>query len=120
MEKLILLMGFVILLTGCFSNPIKVKTEVQETLVPMLYSPAPPVIDRPELLIHKMTDEELKQAGMVAKYYKATIKTLIGYAQELEAALAEYDKINKSYEEERKKLEAKQAEKKTTASKSTE
>ena len=106
MEKLILLMGFVIFLTACVSTPIKVKTEVQETLVPVLYSPAPPIILRPELPIHQITDEELKEDGMVAKYYKATIKTLLGYSQELEEALGEYGKINKAYEEERKNVEA--------------
>ena len=106
MEKLILLMGFVIFLAGCFNNPIMVKTEVQETLVPVLYSPAPPIIPRPKLPIHQMTDEELKKDGMVAKYYKATIKTLLGYSQELEQALTEYNKIHEAYEKERKNVEA--------------
>lgn len=106
MVKVILVVGFVILLAGCGTTTIKVKTEVQETLVPILYSPAPPVIKRPALPIHQMTEEEAKQDGMIAKYYKATVKTLIGYAKELESALAEYDKINKKYEKERKKVEA--------------
>jgi hypothetical protein len=110
MEKLILL-GFVLMLVGCGSAPIKVNTEVKETLVPVLYSPAPPVIKRPELPIHQMTGEQLKEDGEVVKYYKATIKVLIGYSEELRKALGEYDKINKAYDEERKKLEAKIAEK---------
>lgn len=109
MERLIVLMGFVIFLAGC-GTTIEVKTEVQETLVTVLYSPAPPEIERPALPIHQMTDEDVKKDGMIAKYYKATIKTLLGYAQELETALGEYDNINKAYEEERLKLEAKIAE----------
>jgi len=110
MGKLILL-SLIILLTGCGDRNIKINTEVKETLVTVLYSPAPPDIKRPSLPIHQMTDEQVKEDGLVAKYYKATIKTLLGYSGELEKALAEYSKINKAYEEERKKIETKIKEK---------
>lgn len=113
MGKLIL-MSLIILLAGCGHEPIKFNTEVKETLVTVLYSPAPPDIKRPPLPIHQMTDEELKEDGLVVKYYKATVKTLLGYSSELEKALAEYAKINKAYEEERKKIEAKIKEKNAT------
>jgi len=104
MERLIII-AMIILLSGCGSTPIKFTTEVKEIYVPVIYSPAPPVIERPELPIHQMSEEELKQDGIVAKYYKATVKALIGYSRELEKALAGFDKINKTYEEERKRKE---------------
>ena len=100
-----------LLLAGCGTAPIKVNTEVKETLVPVLYCPAPPVVERPDLPIHQMTDEQLKEDGAIAKHYKATVKSLLGYSEELEKALKKYNEINEAYDEERKKLEAKQAEK---------
>lgn len=91
-------------LNGCGSQPIKFTTDVKETLVPIVYSPAPPKIDRPELPIQQMTDDQLKSDGEVVKYYKATVKTLIGYSLELEKALDKYDKINKAYKAEENNL----------------
>jgi len=101
------LFGLMLLLVSCGSNPIKVKCEAKETFVPILYSPAPPTIKRPDLPIHRITNEQLKNDGIVAKYYKATIKTLIGYSKEMEKALAEYDKINKAYKAEEDKIRTK-------------
>lgn len=92
------------MLVGCGANPIKVQCEVKETLVPIIYSPAPPVIERPALPIHNMTSEQLKEDGIVVKYYKGTVKALIGYSKELEKALSEYSKINKAYLNEEEKL----------------
>lgn len=112
MERLIVLMGFVIFLTGCGANTITVKTEVQESLVTVMYCPAPPEVLRPALPIHQMTEEQAKQDGEVAKHYKATIRTLMGYSQELEKSLSEFDKINKAYEEKRKQIEAEVEERK--------
>ncbi len=86
-------------LGGCGGQPIKFTTDVKETLVPIVYSPAPPEIVRPELPIQQMTDEQVRSPGAIVKYYKATVKTLIGYSMELEKALAEYGKINKAYKE---------------------
>lgn len=103
----LILIGLVLLLGGCGSDPIKVKCEVQETFVPIIYSPAPPTIERPALPIHNMTAKQLEEDGVVVKYYKATVKGLIGYSKELEKALATYDKINKSYKAEEDKLRTK-------------
>jgi len=93
------IISLVLFLVSCADAPIHLNTDVKETLVPIIYSPAPPEIERPKLPIQHMTDEELKSDGTVVKYYKATVKTLIGYSKELEKALAEYDKINKAYKE---------------------
>ncbi len=95
-------------LAGCAgTQPIKINTMVKETYVPIMYSPAPPAIPRPDLPIHQMTDAELKQDGMVVKYYKATIKTLIGYSNELKKALDEYGDINEAYKAEADKIKEK-------------
>lgn len=92
------------LLTGCSKEYI-IKNEIQEVIVPVIYSPAPPVIERPVLPIHFISAEQLKNDGEVAKHYKATVKTLINYSMELEEALLEYSKINKAYEKERQNVE---------------
>ena len=106
MEKIILI-SLALLLIGCGSDPIKFTTEVKETFVPIVYSPPPPVIKQPDLPIHNMTPEQLKKDGEIAKYYKATVKTLIGYSEELKKALGEYDKINKAYKAQEDKLKMK-------------
>jgi len=101
-----------LLLVGCGADPIKFTTDVKETLVPVLYSPKPPVIKQPKLPIHQMTEAQVKEDGVVVKYYKATVKVLMGYSEELQKALDKYNMINKAYEAERKKIEAKIAAKK--------
>lgn len=106
MEKIILI-GFMLFLTACGSAPIRINTDVKETYVPILYSPAPPVIKRPSLPIHEMTSEQEKEDGIVVKFYKATVKSLIGYSEELESALDEYNKINKAYKAQEDKIKTK-------------
>lgn len=104
MVKIFTIAFLILFLSGCGGQPIKFTTDVKETLVPIVYSPAPPDIVRPELPIQQMTDDELKSPGNIVKYYKATVKTLIGYSLELEKALNEYDKINKAYKEQENTL----------------
>jgi len=101
---IIIVMAFMV---GCGGKLITVKTEVQETLVPILYSPKPPHIPRPSLPIHDMTQEEILQPGALVKRYHATLEVLLGYARELERALKEYDVINKAYTEQRDELQKK-------------
>lgn len=107
MGRIIIIGIFIAFLSGCGGQPIRFTTDVKETLVPIVYSPAPPEITRPELPIQQMTDTDLDSAGVIVKYYKATVKTLIGYSQELEKALGEYDKINKAYKEQENSLREK-------------
>ena len=104
MVKLIPLLLASLLLIGC--DPQRVKTEAIEVKVPILYCPAPPVIDRPILSIHSMTDEQLKNDGEVAKHWKATAIDLMGYAKELEIGLGTYLDINMSYGELKLKMES--------------
>jgi len=107
MVKIFLVGAIVLLLAGCGAQPIKINTSVKETYVPIMYSPAPPDIQRPILPIQQITDDELKQDGMVVKYYKATIITLIGYSKELQKALDKYGEINKAYKAEADKIKEK-------------
>lgn len=96
MGRVIIMLCIVMALTtGC---AWRVRTEVQEVYVPIVHCPAPPVIERPELPIHNMTPEQQKHPGEVVKHYKATVKDLQGYAQQLERILEEYDKGSELYE----------------------
>lgn len=93
------------LLVGCGGTEIRLKNEVQEVFVPMLYCPAPPGIERPSLPIHTMTAEQAADPGYVAKAYKASMVLLQGYAHELEQALDSYNEANAAYDELRTKFE---------------
>jgi len=82
----------VMLATGCASTPT-FKTQVVEIRTPVLYSPRPPILDRPDLIIHELSVAERRDPGTVAKYYKATVLQLLGYTEELESVLESYKVI---------------------------
>jgi hypothetical protein len=90
------------MLVGCGSD--RIKTEVQEVLVPIVYCPAPPVIERPTLSIHKMNARQTNHPGEVVKHYKATVKELQGYSIQLERVIEQYGETSKSYEEIKQEL----------------
>lgn len=105
MGRLITIMLIVLSLTACMeSAPVRVRTEVQEQFVPLLYCPAPKWegLERPELPIDGITAED--SPGEVAKRYKATVRALQDHARRLERALEEYDTTNETYEELRKRF----------------
>ena len=87
---------------GCTSRSI--KTDVQETFVPILYCPAPPTITRPDLPIHQMSPNQIASSGELVKHYTATIIVLQGYAQELEQTLEQYNITNRAYDQLRDQL----------------
>ena len=92
-------------IVGCATNePIATKTI--EVKVPILYCPAPPIIERPTLSIHKMTEEQKLIDGEVAKHWKATAIELMGYSKELEIGLGTYLNINMSYDELKREMES--------------
>lgn len=107
MERLI----FVTLLFvgGCsfFSQPIRIQTEVQETLVPVMFCPSPQKHVRPVLAISELTHSQLLNPGEVAKHYQATIEQLIGYARELELELDKYNSDNTAYNDLKKQTNEK-------------
>ena len=101
MAKIILALS-ALLLYGCAGQTI--KTEAQETYVPILFCPAPPVIGRPELPIHQMSPTQINSSGEIVKHYKASVIVLQGYAVELEKALKQYENTNEAYDDLRKEL----------------
>lgn len=109
MVRRILLITLIALVSGCAQLGIKdPDLVVQESLVPILYCPAPPKIERPALPIETLTDVDNQNPGLVAKKYKATIKALQGYSVELEEILKSYDESAAAYEELRKRFKEKE------------
>lgn len=98
-------MVLVLLLSGCAGKQIRIRSEVQEVQVPLLYCPAPAEMTQPLLPIHQMTPDQLADEGEVAKHYKATVRVLLGYIGELETSLKSYDATNEAYDELRKKFQ---------------
>jgi len=97
-----------LLLVGCTCGDknVRIVTETQDRYVDVLYCPAPPEIERPPLPIHNMTPEQEMKDGEVAKHYKATVKTLMGYSKELEKVVDNQKQINKAYVDKKKELES--------------
>ncbi len=106
MVKFITICGL-LALGGCAGNEtIDINTDVKVQKVEILYCPAPPEVARPILPIHQMTTEQKQNAGEVAKHYKATVKTLMGYSKELEKVVDKQKEINTEYEKKKTELDA--------------
>lgn len=105
MAKRITALLIVLLLAGCGSSPVKLRTETVEVFKPILYCPAPNwnELDRPEPLAIDMITPDM-EPGEVAKRYKATIIQLQDYADRLQRALEKYDSTNEAYKELRKQF----------------
>lgn len=99
MVKHIALALIVLSTSGCFWNTKPPVIEIQEVKVPILYCPPPPAVERPELPIHQMTDQQKRNAGEVVKHYKATVKELQGYALQLERVLEQYGENSAQYDQ---------------------
>jgi len=101
LRTITLIIATSMLLSGCLGifGERKVTTQVVKVQTPVLYSPKPPLIDRPDLLIHDMTIDQRNDAGSVAKYYKATVLQLLGYVEQLEEALDSYNVISETLDE---------------------
>lgn len=87
----------VLALVGCATNPnkINITTDVKPIAVPIIYSPAPPVVTHPDLPFSTITSAD--SDGMVAKKYAASVEALIGYAEQLEDIVKQYQTIHDSY-----------------------
>lgn len=97
MVRKTLAIGSLLFLTACGSLPT--KTEIQYVDRPILFCPAPPVTERPILLIDQLTDEDKKDPGKVAQIYKAAIKQLTNHVEELELIIDRYDETSKQYDD---------------------
>jgi len=95
-----------ILLSGCSTPPVKLRTETVEVVKPILYCPAPDVevLGRPSTLAIDQITASTSQ-GEIAVLYKASMKQLIDYIDRMEQTIAQYAEFNKSYEELIKELE---------------
>ena len=100
--KIIPLLLVLLFSTGCSKMFVK-DTQVQ--YVPVLYCPDPPTVVRPDLPIHNMTPEQMQSAGEVVKHYKATVRSLMGYSEDLELIIRYYNEADKEYEDLRLELE---------------
>lgn len=98
-----LALAFVLILSGC-STTQHLTTKTVPVGVPLLYSPAPAKIDRPELPHLTMTPEQLSSDGEVVKHYAASLQALLGYSEQLEKQLSLYQDIHDAYAEQRAKL----------------
>lgn len=98
MKKIITLIA-VLALAGCATNPnkIEITSNVKPIAVPIIYSPAPPVVERPALPHLNLTPDQILSDGEVAKAYAASVQALIGYAEQLEDVVKQYKDIHDAY-----------------------
>lgn len=87
MRSLILLVA--LLLSGCTTPDVITRTVEVKVPVP-IPAPTPPEVARPQLAINQLTVADKQDPGKVVICYEATIKQLIGYAEQLETILDGY------------------------------
>jgi len=100
--KIIPLLLVLLFTAGCSGKFVR-DTQVQ--YVPVLFCPDPPTVERPELPIHNMTPEQKQNAGEIVKHYKASMRSLMGYSEDLEFIIRYYHEADKEYEDLRLELE---------------
>lgn len=93
-----LLICIPLFLNGCSLFQERVEFEFVEVWYPMLVCPAPPVVERPDLYISKLTEMDRTDYGKIAQYYEVTLEQLITYIDSLELVIDSYDKTSKEYE----------------------
>lgn len=98
MKNLLILIA-IFALAGCASNPnrINITSNVKPIAVPIVYSPAPPVVERPTLPHLVMTPDQVLSDGEVVKAYAASVAALLGYSKQLESIVKQYKDIHDSY-----------------------
>lgn len=97
MKQLIIVAALAVALTGC-STMANVASHITPSKCDPVYvkvpvpvnPPAPPLVQRPALAINQLSTGDEKNPAKVAKAYKATVKSLEGYASQLEIILAGY------------------------------
>ena len=94
--KILTLCAAFMLLSGC-------AMKAPELQVVPVYTPVPtviklPVLERPQLAIHTLTDEQQQQDGEVVKAVIASMIQLINYAQSLEKIIESVNNMDQSEE----------------------
>lgn len=98
--KIKILIPALLLLSGCASFPERgINTQIIKINTPVLYSPPPPEFDRPDLIIHELTEAQKRDPGQVVKYYRATVIQLLGYVEQLETVVESYDTVSDTLQE---------------------
>lgn len=91
-------------LVGCgTTKPDNVRYQKVEVKVPVMVPvPMPEEPNRPELIIHTLTEADRDDPGLVVTAYKASVKQLQGYVLELEHIIDGYRKLSKAQQDESK------------------
>lgn len=95
MGRLVLILTLCAFLTACSSTP-EVVIETRYVHIPVLYSPEPPPIERPDLVIDSLNPES--DSGDVALAYRATVRQLLQYSRKLELVIDQYGVISEEFE----------------------
>lgn len=101
MKRLIIIALLTIALSACGSlaqhtgSIVPSKGDAVLVKVPVpIAPPAPPVVARPALAIEQLRKGDEKNPAKVVKAYKATVKSLEGYSEQLEIILDGYRKAS--------------------------
>lgn len=107
MVKILAALVATLALAGCATtHDVKLTTKAIPVAVPLIYSPAPPVISRPDLPHLTMSQPDQKVDGKVVQAYAASVEALLDYSKQLEQIVANYKDINDAYATLRSKLVA--------------
>lgn len=81
------------LLTACTSGTI-IKPQIVTVDKPVFSCPVPPVVNDVQLLTSTLTEQDRKDPGKVAQYYKADIIQLQGQIQQYKTVIESYKNIS--------------------------
>ena len=97
MVKILITLSAVLMLAACATNPnkITITSDVKPIAVPIIYSPEPPVVTRPDLPHTTVAASDAD--GIVVKKYAASVEALLGYSEQLEDIIAQYKNIHDQY-----------------------
>lgn len=86
-----------LLLSGCGTfGKRELVTQTIKVQVPVLYSPEPPVLTRPDLAIHELPAGARNNYAQIARHYKITVIQLLNYVEQLEIVLDDYKLISET------------------------
>lgn len=86
--KRIFIISMILMLSACYADNVRYTPYP----VPVYVVPEPPSIDRPDLPIHSLTEEDRENTTKVMQSYVISVRLLMNYAQAS-------DKIMKTYKE---------------------
>jgi len=85
------------LISGCSAlGDRTIATQTIKVQVPVLYTPTPPVLIRPDLAIHELPSGARNNYAQIARHYKITVIQLLNYVEQLEIVLDDYKLISET------------------------